>query len=189
MKYLPVIALLMLSACNSEDKVEMKNASVSEVAKQMAKEGKDGFVDPGAWEQKVTLVSVEAPGMPPEAKEMMGKAMGRVQVHNVCLTEKEAKSPREEFFAGADQKCRYEHFNWGGGKIDLRLDCQHPNAHQVMELTGTYQPQSYEMAMTMTNQGKTPDEQMVMKMRVDAKRTGQCTAEQLKAEDEAEKKG
>jgi hypothetical protein len=57
-----------------------------------------------------------------------------------------------------------------------------------MELTGTYQPQSYQMAMTMTNQGKGPQEQMVMKMRVDAKRTGACTAEQLAAAKQEEEK-
>ena len=56
------------------------------------------------------------------------------------------------------------------------------NAHQVMELTGTYQPQSYQMAMTATNEGRGPQQDMVMKMRVDAKRVGKCTAEQEAAE-------
>ena len=182
MRLWPVIPLLALAACGSGDKVEMKNASISDVATEMKKSADERFVEPGAWEQKVTLVSIEAPGMPPEAKEMMSRAMGEAQVHNVCLSEREAKSPREDFFTGADQNCRYEHFKWGGGKIDLKLECRHPNAHQVMELTGTYEPQSYQMAMTATNEGRGPQEQMVMKMRVDAKRVGKCTAEQEKAE-------
>ncbi|MCL6684045.1 DUF3617 domain-containing protein [Sphingomonas alba] len=188
MKFWSIIPLLALTACGDSDKVEMKNASVSEVAKTMeAKGAADSFIDPGAWEQTVTFVSMEAPGMPPEAKDMMARAMGKTQVHDVCLTEDKAKNPRADFFAGADKNCRYEHFKWGGGKIDLKLDCQHPNAHQVMELTGNYQPQSYEMAMTMTNEGKEPGEHMVMKMRVDAKRTGACTAEQLAAAKQEEK--
>ena len=58
--------------------------------------------------------------------------MGQAQIHEVCLTPKQAKSPREDFFAGADKNCRYEHFNWGGGKIDLKLNCKHPNATQTM---------------------------------------------------------
>lgn len=182
MKVWSIIPLLALAACGDSDKVEMKNATVSDVAREMGKKAEERFIDPGSWEQKITLVSVDAPGMPPEAKTMMGKAFGEAQVHNVCLTDAEAKSPREDFFSGADKNCRYEHFNWGGGKIDLKLDCQHPNAHQVMELTGTYKPRSYEMAMTMTNQGKGLEEQMVMKMRVDARRVGACTPEQEKAE-------
>ena len=43
-----------------------------------------------------------------------------------------------------------------------------------MVLTGDYQPDSYSMAMTATNVGGGPMEQMVMKMRVDAKRIGEC---------------
>ena len=182
MRFWSAIPLLALAACGSGDEVEMENASISEVAREMTKSGEDRFIDPGAWEQKVTLVSVDAPGMPPEAKEMMAKAMGEARVHSVCLSETEAKSPREDFFTGADQNCRYEHFKWGGGKIDLKLDCKHPNARQTMELTGTYQPRSYQMAMTATNQGRGPQEEMVMKMRVDAKRVGACTAEQRRAE-------
>ena len=68
----------------------------------------------------------------------MHQAMGQAQVHEVCLTQAQAKSPKEDFFTGADQNCRYEHFKWGDGKIDLKLNCKHPNATQTMELTGSY---------------------------------------------------
>ena len=167
----------LVAACDSGE-VEMKNASVGEVAQEMRKRSDDRFINPGRWEQKATLLSIEAPGMPPQAKEMMGRAMGESQVHDVCLTAEEAKSPREDFFTGADKNCRYEHFKWGGGKIDLKLNCDHPNAKQTMALVGDYEPDSYTMTMTAANEGMAPEQQMVMKMRVDAKRVGECTAEQ-----------
>jgi hypothetical protein len=44
-----------------------------------------------------------------------------------------------------------------------------------MELAGTYEPRAYSMTMTASNQGSGPEEQMVMKMRVDAKHVGECT--------------
>jgi hypothetical protein len=166
-----------LAACNSEPDVKMENASVGEVAKEMRKQGNDSFVNPGQWKQTVTMVSIDAPGMPPEAKSMMEQAMGQAQVHNVCLTAAQAKSPKEDFFAGADKNCRYEHFNWGAGKIDLKLNCKHPNATQTMVLVGDYEPNSYTMNMTATNEGGGPAEQMVMTMKVEAERTGECTAE------------
>ena len=97
---------------------------------------------------------------------------------NVCLTAEQAKSPKEDFFAGADKNCRYEHFNWGNGKIDLQLNCKHPNATQTMVLVGDYEPDSYTMTMTATNEGGGPAEQMVMKMKVDAKRTGVCKGDE-----------
>ncbi|HEU0311525.1 MAG TPA: DUF3617 domain-containing protein [Sphingomicrobium sp.] len=169
------LPLIALAACNSEPEVRMENASTEEVAREMSKAGgNDAFINPGKWEQTVTLIDIEAPGMPPEAKSMMSRAMGEAQVHEVCLTAEQAKSPREDFFTGADQNCRYEHFNWGDGKIDLKLNCKHPNATQTMVLVGNYEPDSYTMTMTATNVGGGPEEQMVMKMKVDARRTGPC---------------
>ena len=98
--------------------------------------------------------------------------MGEAQVHEVCLTPEQAKSPKEDFFAGADKNCRYEHFKWGDGKIDLKLNCKHPNATQTMVMVGEYEPDSYTMTMTATNVGGGPAGQMAMKMKVDAKRIG-----------------
>ena len=173
-RLLLILPLMIVAACDSEPDVKMENASVGEVAQEMRKQADSQFVNPGKWQQTVTLVSIEAPGMPPEAKSMMQKAMGEAQVHEVCLSAEDAKSPKEDFFSGADKNCRYEHFNWGDGKIDLKLNCKHPNATQTMVLVGDYDPNSYTMNMTASNQGKQPMEQMVMKMRVDAKRVGAC---------------
>lgn len=178
-RLLLALPLMLVAACDSGTDVKMENASVGEVAKEMRKQASnDRFINPGQWQQTVTMVSIDAPGMPPEAKSMMEQAMGQAQVHNICLTAEQAKSPKEDFFAGADKNCRYEHFNWGGGKIDLKLNCKHPNATQTMVLVGEYQPDSYTMAMTATNVGGGPAGEMVMKMKVDAKRTGDCKGDE-----------
>ena len=169
------VMLAVIAGCDKGG-VEMKNASVKEVAETMRKQGDDKFVDPGKWQQTVTLVSIDAPGMPREARDAMQQAMRTAQVNEVCLSKKDAKSPREDFFTGKDENCRYEHFNWGGGKIDLKLMCNHPNARQQMTLAGTYAPRSYSMTMTMANEGKRPEEQMKMVMKVDAQNVGQCSA-------------
>ena len=177
---LSLMPLALLAACDSSPGVKLENASAAEVAKEMSKQDKAGFVNPGKWQQVVTLVDIDAPSMPAEARGAMRKAMGQSQVNEVCLTEAQAKSPREDFFTGADQNCRYETFEWGGGKIDLKLNCTHANASQTMVLTGHYQPDSYAMAMTATTKGATSAEQLVMKMKVDAKRIGKCDAEDAK---------
>ena len=173
-RLLIALPLILIAACNKEPEVKMENATVGEVAKEMRKQGGDSFVNPGRWQQTVTLLEIEAPGMPPEARSMMQKAMEKVQVHTVCLTEAQAKSPREDFFTGADQNCRYEHFNWGDGKIDLKLNCKHPTATQTMMLTGNYEPDSYVLTMASSTEGNGAMEQMTMKMKVDAKRVGAC---------------
>ena len=61
-----------LAACNSEPEVKMENASVGEVAQEMRKQASnDSFINPGHWKQTVTMGTIDAPGMPPEAKSMM----------------------------------------------------------------------------------------------------------------------
>lgn len=173
-RLLLAMPLAALAACGSESEVKMENASVAEVAQEMREEGAASFVNPGKWEQKATLLEIDAPGMPPEARQMMQKAMDQVQVHEVCLTPEQARSPKEDFFTGADKNCRYEHFNWGDGKIDLKLNCKHPNATQTMAMVGSYSPDNYTMTMTATNVGGGPQGQMTMKMKVDARRIGAC---------------
>lgn len=169
---LPIFAL---AACGSDPEVEAENARPSEVAAEMREAaGKGSFVRPGKWEQTVTLLKLDAPGMPPEARSMMQQAMDKVRVNNVCLTKEQAERPREDFFAGADQNCTYEHFNWGDGKIDLKLVCKHQQATTTMAMAGNYSPENYSLTMTSTNNAAGPAGDMVMTMKVDARRIGDC---------------
>ena len=178
-RLLLAMPLIAVAACSNEPDVKMENASVAEVAKEMRKQGGEtSFVEPGKWQQTMSLLEMDAPGMPPEAKQMMQRAMDQVQVHEVCLTPEQARNPKEDFFTGADKNCRYEHFNWGDGKIDLKLYCRHPNATQTMAMVGTYSPEAYTMTMTATNVGGGPAGEMTMKMKVDAKRIGECDGEE-----------
>lgn len=176
----PLLApLAILAACGQGDTVEMENATVNEVAREMSKTNTQvAFVNPGKWQQNTSLVEVDAPGMPPQVAEAMKKAIGTTQVQETCLTPEQAKHPKEDFFTGTDKNCRYEHFKWGDGEVDLKLLCKHPDATQTMELAGTYEPDSYQMAMTVSSSGDRPEETMNMKMRVDAKRIGECSASQ-----------
>jgi hypothetical protein len=171
-----VLPLIMLAACDSSPGVSADNAKPSEVAAKMkAAAGKGSFVRPGKWEQTVTLLNIEAPGMPPEARQYMQKAMDKAQVHNVCLTKEQAEKPREDFFAGADKNCTYEHFDWAGGKIDIKLVCKHEQATTTMNMSGTYSPDNYVLTMTNRNEGAGETAaNMVMTMKVDARRVGDC---------------
>ena len=170
---------LCLAACGSGDKVDVKNASVEDVAKELRKtDASEGFVNPGQWEQTVTLVEISAPGMPPQIAEAMKKQMGTSQVNKSCLTPEQAKRPREDFFTGAEKNCHYDHFKWGDGKVDLKLLCKEEQATRTMELTGEYEPNAYQMAMTARSEGGPPDQSMTMKMQVDAKRIGECSGKE-----------
>ena len=59
-----VLPLMMLAACDSSPEVKADNAKPSEVAAKMRDAaGKGSFVRPGEWQQTVSLLKIEAPGM------------------------------------------------------------------------------------------------------------------------------
>lgn len=168
--------LFPLGACESEPDVEARNASVEEVAEQVRQaSGSDQFIRPGKWVSNVTFEEMIAPGMPPGAVEQMRSMMGGGQSDESCLTEEQVARPDEDFFAGSNNQCRYDHFTMGNGRIDAKMRCGEGEIRQVMEMEGTYSPESYQMRMATSFEGAPePASGMTMRMRIDADRVGEC---------------
>ncbi len=187
MKRVALIAgMAALAACNKSPQVDAKNASVAEVAQKVREAGADGsFVSPGKWQSKVTIEEFEVPGMPPEMAQRMKATMAKFQNRSfeTCLTKEEAKRPKEDFFTGRNDRCRYDHFTMGGGKIDAQMRCGgESGGTQVMTMVGTYSPDAYEMRMAMTREGGPPSAAgTTMKMRIEAHRAGECTGNEINA--------
>jgi hypothetical protein len=183
MKHAPVLiaCVLTLAACGREPEVDARNASVEEVAEQVAgaSGGSEAFVRPGKWESRVQIEEFELPGAPAEAKTAMRSMYDRSMVSESCLTPEEAKRPKEDFFAGKGKNCRYDHFTMGNGKIDAVMKCTGEGMAQTMAMRGSYSPDAYQMRMSMkADAGAGPPGGMTMTMRVDAKRVGECDAKQ-----------
>jgi hypothetical protein len=184
-KFLPIVPLLFLAACDNSPKVEAENASIEEVADKVreANEGKAMIVRPGQWESSVELESIEVPGMPPEAVAQMKKTMARVATgHKTCLTKEQAMKPKEDFFAGKNSNCRYDKFSMDDGKMTGTMRCTNPQGggSQLIDFNGTYSPDSYEMRMASTVEGASPGGPMKMVMRMSSKRTGECDGSEMK---------
>lgn len=182
-KAVMIAAIVALAACNREPQVSAKDASVAEVAEKVRKAGAgESFVRPGLWESKVTIEQLDIPGMPPEMAGKMKSMMAEKQMNasRNCLTAEDVKQPKEDMFAGQNKQCRYDHFTMGGGKIDAVMRCGDKNASQVMQMSGTYSPDSYQMQMSNKVEAAAKDAQgaMAMKMRVDARRIGECTGKE-----------
>jgi hypothetical protein len=178
-----IACTLPLTACNKGPQVNEKNASVAEVAQKVREASPDaGFIRPGLWESKVTVEKFEMPGMPPEMSQRMKTMMAQNQEHNSqnCLTPEDVKRPKEDFFAGKNNECRYDHFTMGGGKIDAAMRCGGKHGEsQVMQMAGTYSPESYQMQTSMKMEGgSTPEGSMAMTMRIEARRVGQCSGKE-----------
>jgi hypothetical protein len=183
MRIIALIACAVpLAACNSSPKVNERNASVAEVAQKVREAGVDqSLVRPGRWESKVTVEQFDIPGMPAEMAQRMKSMMAEKQEHGFvsCLTPEDVKRPKEDFFAGKNKECRYDHFTMGGGKIDALMRCDGKSGSApVMQMAGTYSPDSYQMQTSMKMAGGAGVEGMSMQLRIDAHRVGECTGKE-----------
>jgi hypothetical protein len=184
MKYVLYVAAgaLALGACNKSPKIDAKNATPAEVAQKVRDTGADqSMVRPGLWQSKVTIEKFDMPGMPPEMAQRMKAMMAENQGHDfeTCLTPEDVQKPKEDFFAGKNKECRYDHFTMGGGKIDAVMHCGKEAGAQTMRMAGTYSPDAYQMQMgTKVDAGGEGAQAMQMQMRVEARRVGECSAKQ-----------
>ena len=175
-----------LAACNKSPDISVKNASVGEVAEKV-REAAAGqtLVDPGRWESKVTVLDVEAPGLPPQYAQQMKQTVAKVQGGTVatCLTEADIKKPHENFFAGRSKNCRYDHFTMSGGTIDAKMSCAAGERGATMSMTinGTYSAENYEATMTMDSAGGGRMSGMKMKSRTESHRVGECKGDEINA--------
>jgi hypothetical protein len=173
---------LALTACNKSPEVNAKNATPTEVAQKVRESGADqSFVRPGLWQSKVTIEQFDMPGMPPEMASRMKAMMAQNQEHGfrTCLTAEDVKKPKEDFFAGKSNECRYDHFTMGGGKIDAVMHCGKGDGSQTMQMAGTYSPDNYQMEMsTKVEAADRGARAMQMQMRVESSRVGECPAKQ-----------
>jgi hypothetical protein len=190
-----ILAAAALAGCNKGSQVHETNASVEQVANAVAQSGaaSDLFLTAGEWRVVGTMEEMNIPGLPPEAQAEMKKVMGDhgTMTYDYCLTPEEAKRPRGKFFSGKEAKnCRYDHFTMGGGKIDAAMRCEgEASGTMTMAISGTYSPDSYTSHVTMNMQGAR-EGNMTMKMRSEARRVGECTAEdRARAEADSGTKG
>lgn len=177
-----VTALVLLAGCNRSPTIEATDVSRAEVANQIAAAGgAESFVRAGKWATTVSIDSMEAPGMPPDAVARMKAVTAKGHTVESCVTPDQAKKPAPSMLGGDNDRCRYEHFKLGGGKIDVLMRCSgagpQKQVTQVMAMTGTYDADTYHMAMdSKTDTGVGAMGSMAMKMHLDANRLGECDA-------------
>ncbi len=185
MKRLFLILPVMLAACSSSPVVTATNASASEVQEKVKAAKLDtNFTKPGAWATTVTLTEMNAPGMPPAMAEQMKAGLGKPETRATCV-KADDKGPKADFLSTVDKSCRYENFRMGDGKIDATMNCDDPMGKRHMTLAGTYGPETWKIdigssakaggaaAGPMAAMGE-----MSMKMKIEAKRTGECTGKE-----------
>jgi hypothetical protein len=174
-------AMLVLAGCNSEPEYKAENASVAEVTKATQEAVK---IQPGKWETRAEILSVDGEGLPPSMLDAMKQA-SKGQTHETCVTPEMAAKPPQQLL-GMAKSCKYENFEIAGGNMKASMVCSgdpaNPSAGMRATMSGKFTSTSYdvtsETAVTMVaaagSSGPTP--KMTTKTRVTGRRTGECDA-------------
>jgi hypothetical protein len=170
------VAMLTLGACKKEA-VVAKDESVESVAKKVA--AADMNPQPGRWEASFTLKKIDIPGLPPQAREAMGKQMSGIHAVATCLTPEQANKPDGGFFQPGAKDCKYDRFVMADGRIEATMTCGKPAAAQTMTLAGTYSDTEYDLEVTSKGDMQ-PGMPMTMELGVKARRTGACNGTEIK---------
>jgi len=170
-------AAIALAGCNKGPEIDAKDASVEEVQSQLAKTE----IRPraGRWEQELTILKMEMPNMPKEARAMLGEGGRKIASGYTCLTKEEAEKPDAKFFNQVAKGCKYDHFTMAGGMLDAKMTCTDGPQQQVSTMKGSYATDAYDLEIDMQAQmdGQPMHSTMALKM----KRVGECTGkEELK---------
>jgi hypothetical protein len=176
-----VASIICVSACSKGPTVHLQNATGNEVAQAVTKSGvinSGSAVQPGLWEIKATYSEMNIPGLPPQYAEKMKQDMAadREKPSHHCITPADVKKPDESFFGG-DKDCKFQHFNMGGGTMDVAMVCNREGTTQTMNMTGSYTPTSYSLDMAMNASGGR-ESGMSIKGHIDGRRVGECTGKE-----------
>ena len=165
-------ALLPLAACNMFDapKEEGGDMTAEEVAEQLSQMK----IQPGQWEATNEIISVSAPGVPPEALEQM---IGQTSTVSNCITPEQAAQPNANFLAvQKTSDCTYQDWSMDDGRMSGTMTCtggQLPGT-MTMKMDGTYSDEAYDMTMDMETAGLPGGITMTVQARTTGERVGDC---------------
>ncbi len=178
-------AMMALAGCGSEPDYKAENASVAEVTKATQDAIK---LQPGKWETRVAILSVEGDGVPPQMVQTMKQAGG--QTVETCVTPEMAARPPQDLL-GMAKSCTYEDFEMTGGNMKGTMTCgqdpANPNVGMRATMEGKFTSTSYDVTsegtVNLVNMpgSETPGGKVTTKTQVTGKRVGECDGAAAKA--------
>ena len=161
-----LVSALALTACGRDDAAPDANELTTNAPAVAAAQ-----IEPGLYRQATTLLEMKDPTLAGAEAEAAAKAIGQTQSEDRCVTPDMVSDPKELIKSDIAEDCTMQRSVWDEGKIDIALSC--PKRDDMsggnLALTGTYAADAYAIAMSLQgNDGE------VVRMKVDAKRLGDC---------------
>lgn len=181
---------LTLAACG-DSATESGKMTESQVADEIAE---SRTLTPGQYQASFQITRFDMPGVPAAAQQQMRDMMtSAAQVQqSYCLTEEQAQRGSRDMFrelSRGNGDCSFTRFDVDGEDVRGEMTCTAEGGGQAtMVMTGTMGDNSSEMTMvTDITDASLPQGRAQMEMKVDTRRTGDCTA-QSRAAAEAQTK-
>lgn len=129
-------------------------------------------VQPGRWESTTQIVDIEAPGLPPQAAQMM---KGRSMKFSYCVTPEDAADGPKKMLEQSQNnngECKMLKYETSGNKMDAEMQCSSKEmGTSRITMLGEFSETDYSLDMSMTSNGG-PFQRMVSSIK--AKRLGAC---------------
>lgn len=182
------VAALALGGCGATESTEnsaaetgevfLTNATAEEVAKQAAAANRHARMQPGQWEQKIEIVSVDLSAMPEGPQKSAAETALRpsARENNRCITEEQAERANMQAMASGAQNCFYHRLQIADGRIDANFTCTTPQSDKVVStMRGVYEPTKIDLTIDSTTEFASHSGKIGTQMRISGNRTGACT--------------
>ncbi len=171
---------LALAACG--DTSDTKAASSPEEIEAAMADTKT--MRPGQYEAEVEFLEFDVPGMPAAAIEQARAEMAKQTAtkRSYCLTEAEAERSQQDRLremGNAQGDCSFTRFTVDGENVDSALRCtgMPGNASATITMAGTMGDEGSDVNVsTSLSNPAVPAASASVKMRVQTRRVGECTA-------------
>ena len=157
---------LAVTACGRDDAAPEANEVAANAPVVAAAQ-----IEPGLYRQATTLLEMKDATLSGAEAEAAAKAIGTTQSEDRCVTPDMVSDPKELIKSDIAEDCTMQRSVWDEGKIDIALSCpkQDGTSGGQLALNGTYAADGYSINMSLQgNDGE------VVRMKVDAKRLGDC---------------
>jgi hypothetical protein len=195
------VAALLIAGCNSQEKGGNGAANAAgnaaantsgaqpgppnSVAPLPAGDPTAQSIQPGEWEMTSEMVSVEAPGAPPQvAAQLRASLPNQRQTRRQCITPAEAANIGRNLIGNeaTARGCRFADTTFAGGVIRIGVNCRQPGGQATMQMAvqGSFSATQLNAGLRMNLTGPRQEgsgvQAITMTGRMSGRRIGECPA-------------
>lgn len=173
------LATLALVACGSEPDEPQTAEDIAEQANKLTKP------KAGQYTSTTEVLEFEVPGLPPAQADQMKQMFAGLgsQEMTYCLTQEQADEGFEEAIKRMNEgedgvSCTFDNFDVSGNSLDAKMSCDAGmGGKSQMTMTGTLDEEQQDLTIAVTQESEQiPGGKMNLKMKMNSRRTGDCTA-------------